>query len=138
LSGAFIILFALGNILNVFTILGIFFLLGIAGKNSILLVGFANQLIAEGLTPAEAIFKAGRVRLRPILMTSFALIASTLPVALGMSEAAKMRTSMGWAIVGGIISETLLTLVVVPAIFVYVDRYRHWSKGRLGKIFLPK
>jgi HAE1 family hydrophobic/amphiphilic exporter-1 len=55
-----------------------------------------------------------------------------------MSEAAKMRTSMGWAIVGGIISETLLTLVVVPAIFVYVDRYRHWSKGRLGKIFLPK
>jgi len=138
LSGAFIILFALGNILNVFTILGIFFLLGIAGKNSILLVGFANQLIAEGLTPSEAIFKAGRVRLRPILMTSFALIAGTLPVALGMSEAAKMRTSMGMAIVGGIISETLLTLVVVPAIFVYVDRYRLWSKAALAKIFMPK
>jgi len=138
LSGAFFALAITGKVMNIFVILGIFMLLGVAGKNSILLVDFANQAIAGGLSRSEAILKAGRARLRPILMTSFALIAGTLPVAIGISEASRMRTAMGWAIIGGVISSTLLTLIVVPAIFSYIDRYRVWSKAALAKVFLPK
>ena len=77
---------------------------------------------------------AGRMRLRPILMTSIALIVGTLPVAIGFSETASMRTSMGVAIIGGLISSTLLTLVVVPAVFSYIDRFRIWIKAKLWKM----
>ncbi len=124
--------------MTIFATLGIFLLLGVSGKNSILLVDFANQMIANGKTRTDAIIAAGKARLRPILMTSFALIAGTLPIAIGLSEAAKMRTAMGWAIVGGLISSTILTLIVVPAVFSYVDRYRSWSKSLMEKIFIPK
>jgi HAE1 family hydrophobic/amphiphilic exporter-1 len=126
------------KIMSIFAVLGVFLLLGIAGKNSILLVDFAHQMIAQGRSRGDAILAAGKARLRPILMTSFALIAGTMPVAIGLNEASKMRTAMGWAIIGGIVSSTLLTLIVVPAIFSYVERYRVWSKSSLAKIFLPK
>lgn len=138
LSGAFYALFIANEVMSIFAILGIFLLLGVSGKNSILLVDFANQMMGEGKSRTEAIIAAGKARLRPILMTSFALIAGTMPIAIGLNEASKMRTAMGWAIVGGLISSTLLTLIVVPAIFSYVDRYRVWSKGLMAKIFLPK
>jgi HAE1 family hydrophobic/amphiphilic exporter-1 len=138
LSGAFYALYIANEVMSIFATLGIFLLLGVSGKNSILLVDFANQMMAEGKNRTEAIILAGKARLRPILMTSFALIAGTMPIAIGLNEASKMRTGMGWAIVGGLISSTLLTLVVVPAIFSYVDRYRVWSKGLMAKIFLPK
>lgn len=138
LCGAFYALFIAHETLNLFSILGIFLLLGVSGKNSILLVDFANQMIAGGKSRSDAILAAGRARLRPILMTSFALIAGTLPIAIGLNEASKMRTSMGWAIIGGIISSTLLTLIVVPAIFSYMDRYRVWSKTIMARLFLPK
>jgi HAE1 family hydrophobic/amphiphilic exporter-1 len=138
LSGAFYALYIANEVMSIFATLGIFLLLGVSGKNSILLVDFANQMMAEGKNRTEAIILAGKARLRPILMTSFALIAGTMPIAIGLNEASKMRTGMGWAIVGGLISSTLLTLVVVPAIFSYVDRYRVWSKGWMARIFLPK
>ena len=139
LCGAFYALYIAHESMNIFAILGVFLLLGVAGKNSILLVDFANQMMRdEGLSRNDAILKAGLTRLRPILMTSFSLIAGTLPVAIGISEASKTRTAMGWTIVGGMISSTLLTLVVVPAIFSYIDRYRVWSKNKAAKIFLPK
>ncbi len=139
LCGAFYALFFFNESMNIFAILGVFLLLGVAGKNSILLVDFANQMMRdEGMSRNDAILKAGLTRLRPILMTSFSLIAGTLPVAIGISEASKTRTAMGWTIVGGMISSTLLTLVVVPAIFSYIDRYRVWSKKRAAQIFLPK
>lgn len=138
LCGAFYALYITHETMSIFATLGIFLLLGVSGKNSILLVDFANQMMAEGKSRAEAIIAAGKTRLRPILMTSFALIAGTMPIAIGLNEASKMRTAMGWAIVGGLISSTILTLVVVPAIFSYVDRYRIWSKGLMARIFLPK
>ena len=112
-------------------------LLGVAGKNSILLVDFANQRMAAGQSRSEAILAAGTARLRQILMTSFALIAGTMPVAIGLSEASKTRTSMGWTIIGGVVSSTFLTLIVVPANFSYLDRFRVWSKGFLAAFFLP-
>ncbi|MSP33407.1 MAG: efflux RND transporter permease subunit [Rickettsiales bacterium] len=132
LCGAILAVFLTGESLNIFTFLGVFLLLGVSGKNSILLVDFAHQMIDEGKTRKEALIRAGVVRLRPILMTSFALIAGTIPVAIGISEAAKPRTSMGIAIIGGLISSTILTLIVVPAVFSYVDRFRLWLKEKFA------
>ncbi len=132
--GAFYALYITGESVNIFTMLGIFMLVSVSGKNSILLIDFANRLIADGKSRTEALIIAGRMRLRPILMTSIALIVGTLPVAIGFSETAAMRTSMGVAIIGGLISSTLLTLVVVPAVFSYIDRFRIWIKALLWKI----
>lgn len=129
LSGAFLALFLTNEFLSMFAVFGFFMLLGVAGKNGILLVDFTNQLMAQGYDRAEALVKAGKTRLRPILMTSFALIAGTLPVAIGLNEASKTRTAMGVAIIGGMISSTILTLIVVPALFTYVDRFRIWANG---------
>jgi hydrophobic/amphiphilic exporter-1 (mainly G- bacteria), HAE1 family len=122
--GAFYALFLFHESINLFAMLGIIMLLGVASKNSILLVDYANHLITAGKSRADALVLAGRTRLRPILMTSMALIAGTLPVAMGLDEASKSRTSMGIAIIGGLISSTLLTLIVVPAAFTYIDRFR--------------
>ena len=132
--GAFYALYIMGESVNIFTMLGIFMLVSVSGKNSILLIDFTNRLIDEGKSRTEALVIAGRVRLRPILMTSIALIVGTLPVAIGFSETASMRTSMGVAIIGGLISSTLLTLVVVPAVFSYIDRFRIWIKAKLWKM----
>ena len=121
--------------LNIFSMIGVIMLLGVAVKNSILLVDYATQLMGEGMDRTSAMIKAGKTRLRPILMTSLALIAGTIPIAVGLNEASKQRTSMGIAIIGGLVSSTLLTLIVVPASFAYVDRFRLWSKAKLMAIF---
>lgn len=131
--GAAYALFITQESVNIFTMLGIFMLVGVSGKNSILLVDFANKLIGEGRSRHDAIIAAGKMRLRPILMTSLALIVGTLPVAIGMSETASTRTAMGVAIIGGLISSTVLTLVVIPAVFSYIDRFRVWIKAKLVK-----
>ena len=120
--------------LNIFSMIGVIMLLGVAVKNSILLVDYANQKIQEGMDRTEAMILAGRTRLRPILMTSFALIAGTIPIAVGLNEASRQRTSMGIAIIGGLVSSTLLTLIVVPASFSFIDRFRIWSKAKLGAL----
>ena len=114
--------------------IGSIMLLGVATKNSILLVDYAHQLIDEGIDRPTALIRAGKTRLRPILMTTMALIAGTTPVALGLNEASRQRTSMGISIIGGLISSTILTLVVVPAAFIYIDRFRLWSKEWLRKL----
>ncbi len=121
--------------LNIFSMIGVVMLLGVATKNSILLVDYANQKIAAGADRATAIVEAGKTRLRPILMTTMALIAGTLPIALGLNEASRQRTSMGVAIIGGLVSSTLLTLVVVPAAYSYIDRFRVWLGQFLKRIF---
>ena len=125
--GAFFALLIFGESLNIFSMIGCVMLLGVATKNSILLVDYTNQLIKEGKSMRDAVVEAGRVRLRPILMTTLALIAGMLPIAIGLNEASKSRTAMGVAVVGGLISSTLLTLLVVPAAFSYLERYRRWS-----------
>jgi HAE1 family hydrophobic/amphiphilic exporter-1 len=123
-GGAFLALWIGGESLNIFSMIGIIMLLGVASKNSILLVDYANQLRDQGVDRTEAIIKSGKTRLRPILMTSMALIAGTIPIAIGLNEASKQRTSMGVAIVGGLISSTILTLIIVPAAYSFVDRFR--------------
>ncbi|MEW6056391.1 MAG: efflux RND transporter permease subunit [Bdellovibrionota bacterium] len=133
--GAFYALFITQSSLDIFSMIGCVMLLGLATKNSILLVDYANQLVAEGSDRGSAIIRAGKMRLRPILMTSFALIAGMLPIALGLNEASKQRTSMGIAVIGGLISSTFLTLVVIPASYSYIDRFRVWSNQRMKKLF---
>jgi len=135
ISGALLALAITGQSLNIFSMIGIIMLLGVAVKNSVLLVDYANQLIHEGIGRAEAMIRAGRVRLRPILMTSVALIAGTVPIALGLNEASKQRTSMGVAIIGGLIASTLITPVVVPAAFSFIDRFRLWSNRKMKSWF---
>jgi hydrophobic/amphiphilic exporter-1 (mainly G- bacteria), HAE1 family len=129
----------LGNeSINIFSMIGIVMLLGVATKNSILLVDYANQRLREGYDRSSAIIEAGKTRLRPILMTTMALVAGSMPIALGLNEASRQRTSMGVAIIGGLISSTILTLIVVPAAFSYIDRFRVWSGNIMKRIFVPK
>ena len=127
MCGAFIALLVTGESLSMFSMIGVVLLLGVATKNSILLVDYTNQLLHEGLDFSEAVIRAGVTRLRPILMTSIALIAGMIPIAIGLNEASKQRTGMGVAVIGGVISSTLLTLIVVPAAFSFIEKFRRWS-----------
>lgn len=132
MTGTFVGLLVFNKTIDIFSLIGIVLLLGVVAKNSILLVDYTMKLLEEGMERNEAILKACRTRLRPILMTSLALIAGMIPIAIGLNEASKMRTSMGVGIIGGLISSTLLTLVVVPAAYGYIDDFRKW----LGRIMI--
>jgi hydrophobe/amphiphile efflux-1 (HAE1) family protein len=103
--------------INLFSQIGVVLLIGLVTKNGILLVEFANQLREEGLDGASAMIKAGGIRLRPILMTAFSTIAGTLPIAIGFGAGAESRRPMGVAVVGGMITSTVLTLLVVPLVY---------------------
>lgn len=131
LIGAFFSLLITNHSLDLFSMIGCIMLLGLATKNSILLVDYANQKIKQGYNRYDAIIEAGKTRLRPILMTTVALISGMIPVAIGINEASKQRTSMGIAIIGGLISSTILTLIVIPAAFLYIDKMRTWGRKKL-------
>ena len=103
--------------LNLFSQIGLVLLVGLVTKNSILLVEFANQRRAEGKSAIDAMLEAGRVRLRPILMTSFTLILGILPIAIGFGAGAESRRPMGVSILGGMFSSTFLTLIVIPVVY---------------------
>ncbi|RZA14643.1 MAG: efflux RND transporter permease subunit, partial [Proteobacteria bacterium] len=135
MCGAFAALYLTHQSLDLFSMIGCILLLGVAIKNSILLVDFANQKVSEGASRNDAMIMAGKTRLRPILMTTFALIAGMLPIAIGLNEASAQRTSMGIAIIGGLISSTALTLLVIPAAYSYIDRFRVSSLRLVRKIF---
>jgi hydrophobe/amphiphile efflux-1 (HAE1) family protein len=126
MCGAFMGLLLFGKSIDIFSLIGIVLLLGVVAKNSILLVDYTKQMEEQGMTRNQALLKACRTRLRPILMTSLALIAGMIPIAIGLNEASAMRTSMGIAIIGGLISSTLLTLLVVPAAYGFIDDFRRW------------
>ncbi len=107
--------------LNVYSLIGIVLLLGLVTKNSILLVEFANQRVAEGMDATRAMLEAGRIRLRPILMTAFSTIMGILPVALGLGEAAGGRRPLGVAVVCGMLTSTFLTLFIVPVVYILLS-----------------
>lgn len=130
ISGAFFGLYLTGKTINLFAIFGVFMLIGVAGKNGILVVDYAKQLMDSGVDRFEAIVAAGKTRLRPILMTSFALMAGTLPIAIGLNPASRTRTSMGVVIVAGVALSTVLTLIAIPALFMYIDRFRVWANSK--------
>jgi HAE1 family hydrophobic/amphiphilic exporter-1 len=121
ISGAFFSLWIAGQSLNVYSMLGLILLVGIAKKNSIMLVDFTNQVRTRGASTREALLEACPVRLRPILMTSVATIAGALPPALALGPGAELQKPMALALVGGIAVSTLLTLFVVPAGYSLLD-----------------
>jgi HAE1 family hydrophobic/amphiphilic exporter-1 len=114
-----------GN-LNVFTMIGIIMLLGLVTKNGILLVDFANQQRDKGKSRRDALLAAARTRLRPIIMTTVAMIFGMLPLALALGEGSEQRAPMGRAVIGGLITSTLLTLFVVPVVYTYLDDFSVW------------
>lgn len=131
--GGFVALFITGQPIDMFTLIGMIMLLGIVAKNSILLVDYTQQKIRDGHSIDEAVIIAGKTRFRPILMTTFAVIAGMLPTALGLTEVGAFRKGMGIVVIGGVISSTILTLLVVPAIFEYMDRFRRFLRKLVGR-----
>ena len=126
LAGAVLSLWIFGQTLNIFSQIGIIALVGIVTKNGILIVEFANQRKAKGLTIREAVIDAASQRFRPILMTSLATVFGVLPIALALGAAAKSRVSMGIVIIGGLLFSLGLTLFIIPALYTYLTS----SKGR--------
>jgi HAE1 family hydrophobic/amphiphilic exporter-1 len=120
-AGAFAALRLSGLGLSIFAQIGLVALMGLAMKNGILLVDYANQRREAGVGARAAILEAGPVRLRPVLMTTVATIAGMIPVALARSDGAEFRQPMGVLVIGGLISSTLLTMVVVPVAYVLVE-----------------
>ncbi len=128
LVGAIGALLITGNSLSMLAMIGFIMLMGLVTKNAILLVDFAIQGQRRGLSINDAVVEAGRIRLRPILMTTAAMVFGMLPIALGTSRGAEMRAPMAIAVIGGVLTSTLLTLVVVPVVFSLVEG----AKRRLG------
>ncbi|HVS55853.1 MAG TPA: efflux RND transporter permease subunit, partial [Casimicrobiaceae bacterium] len=130
LIGVFLALLLTGTTLNLFSIIGFIMLMGLVTKNAILLVDFANRARRGGQSLHDALLRAGQVRLRPILMTTAAMIGGMTPLALGLGEGGETQAPMGRAIIGGVITSTLLTLVVVPVIYTYLDGWAERRKAR--------
>lgn len=124
LIGVFLALFAFGSTLNIFSIIGVIMLMGLVTKNAILLVDFIKVAVNNGADRVTAIKNAGRTRLRPILMTTAAMVMGMVPLALGVGDGAEQRAPMAHAIIGGLITSTLLTLIVVPVVYTYLDDIR--------------
>ena len=132
-SGAFLTLLAFGHSLNIFSFIGLILLMGIVKKNSILLVDFTNQVRDRGgIAVRAALLEACPIRLRPILMTSFATIAAALPLALALGPGAELRAPMAIAVIGGVLVSTFLTLFVVPCVYELLARFEH-DRGAVEK-----
>lgn len=123
LIGAILGLWVWGSSINIMTLIGIVMLMGLVTKNAILLIDFVKQRRAAGLDRTKAVLEAGPIRLRPILMTTLATVFGMLPLALGLGPGAELRAPMARAVIGGMISSTLLTLVVVPVVYTIIDDF---------------
>ncbi len=121
--GALLTLFVFGQSLNIYSQIGLIMLIGLVTKNAILIVEFANQLRGQGKPVVDAVIEAATIRLRPILMTSFATIFGVLPIAIGFGAGAESRRPLGLAVVGGIFFSTFLTLVLVPVLYTLLSRF---------------
>jgi HAE1 family hydrophobic/amphiphilic exporter-1 len=134
LIGVMLGLLVTGSTLNLMSMIGVILLMGIVAKNAILLIDFAKWAEEGGKSRREALIEAGRVRLRPILMTTFALIAGMIPVAIGAGEGADFRAPLGRAVIGGVITSTVLTLLVIPTFYEIMTEWRDWllAKMKIG------
>ncbi|MEY3886366.1 MAG: Multidrug resistance protein MdtC [Pseudomonadota bacterium] len=125
LIGVMLALWVTHTTLNLFSMIGMVMLMGLVTKNAILLLDFANASRANGFSVKDALLEAGQVRMRPIMMTTFAMIFGMLPLALALNEGGELQAGMGRAIIGGVLTSTFLTLVVVPVIYSYLVKDKH-------------
>ena len=137
IGGAFLGLAITGMSVSIPSLIGLLMLLGLAAKNSILLVEYAIEREREGYSQRDAIVEACRERARPIIMTSLAMMAGMLPTALAIGKGSEFRQPMAVAVIGGLISSTLLSLVIVPVVYELVDDFEAWLKPRFGRWITP-
>jgi HAE1 family hydrophobic/amphiphilic exporter-1 len=130
LIGVVLALLMFRSTLSIFSVIGIVMLMGLVTKNAILLVDFAIRMREQGMPRTEALLHAARVRLRPILMTTLAMVFGMVPLAFALTEGAEQRAPMGQAVIGGVITSSLLTLVVVPVVYCYLDDLAQWLRRR--------
>jgi HAE1 family hydrophobic/amphiphilic exporter-1 len=131
LIGVMLALVVTGESLNIMSMIGVILLVGIVAKNAILLIDFAKWSEEAGMDRREALIQAGRVRLRPILMTTFALVAGMIPVAIGAGEGGDFRAPLGITVIGGVLTSTLLTLLVIPTVYEILADTRDWLARKL-------
>ncbi len=122
LIGAVLALWMTGSTISVVVFIGAILLVGIVVNNAIVLVDLINQLRAQGMPKLEAIVEGGRLRLRPILMTTLTTTLGLLPLAIGLGDGAELRAPMAVTVIGGLVVSTLLTLVVIPVVYSVLDR----------------
>ena len=137
-GGAFLGLLIFNLSLSIPSLIGFLMLLGLAAKNSILLVEYAIEREREGMTQREALLEACRERARPIVMTTFAMMAGMLPTALALEKGAEFRQPMAVAVIGGLMTSTVLSLVLVPVVYEFVDDFEGWLRPRLAKLITPR
>ena len=126
-------LLATGDTVNIMSLIGLILLMGLVTKNAILLVDYTKVLRRGGMARREALVAAGRTRLRPILMTTLAMVFGMLPLALGLGQGAELRAPMGRAVIGGLVTSTLLTLIVVPVVYTLFDDFAAWLSRRWAR-----
>lgn len=137
-GGAFIGLLIFNLSLSIPSLIGFLMLLGLAAKNSILLVEYAIEREREGVSQHDALIDACRERARPIVMTTLAMAAGMLPTALALEKGAEFRQPMAVAVIGGLITSTLLSLVLVPVVYEFVDDFENWLKPKLARLVTPR
>ena len=135
LIGAIWLLFITHNTLNLYSLIGILVMDGIVAKNGTLLLDYTLTLMDRGMTAFDAIIEAGKVRLKPIFMTTITMMVGMLPTALAMTEGAETRVSMAWVIIGGLLTSTIFTLIIIPIIFLFFENHPpialwHWLQHR--------
>jgi len=129
--GAFLALNLSMNQLSLFSLLGLIMLMGLVTKNAILIVDFTNQLKEKGMYYKDALIEAGKTRMRPILMTTFAMVIGMLPIALAKGSASEWKNGLAWVIIGGLLSSLILTVYLVPVVYYVVDRTKEkWSRKK--------
>ncbi len=138
LAGAFVALLIWRSELSIPSMIGLFMLMGIAAKNSILLVEYAIERERDGASQREALLEATRERARPIMMTTLAMMAGMLPTALGIGEGSEFRQPMAVAVIGGLITSTALSLILVPVVYEIVDDFEAWLRPKLARLVTPK
>ncbi|MDX5330406.1 MAG: efflux RND transporter permease subunit [Caulobacteraceae bacterium] len=137
-GGAFLGLLIFQLSLSIPSMIGFLMLMGLAAKNSILLVEYAIEREREGMPQREALIEACRERARPIVMTTVAMAAGMLPTALALQDGAEFRQPMGVAVIGGLLTSTALSLVLVPVVYEFVDDFEQWLKPKLARLITPR
>jgi HAE1 family hydrophobic/amphiphilic exporter-1 len=137
-GGAFMGLLAFHLSLSLPSLIGFLMLLGLAAKNSILLVEYAIERERDGVPQREALLEACRERARPIVMTTVAMAAGMLPTAFAVEKGSEFRQPMAVAVIGGLITSTLLSLLLVPVVYEFVDDFEQWLRPKLARLITPR